>query len=140
MKPDLIKYILVGAFVGITAALLLWISNKIVGHHPLLYPVLVAVIYFLGIVCSYMLHKHFTFAISSNSEESSGIKKFGAVAIISGIVCTAIATAIKFFAEWPNYLIEHSGWMSFVLANIPVAYATYLVNRTWVFKYKNDKK
>ena len=136
MRPDLLRYILVGAFVGIAAGLLLWMSDKVVGHSQLLYAALVAVIYLLGIVCSYKLHKHFTFAVSSRSEDSSNIKKFATSAVISGLACTSIATVIKFFAVWPSYLVEHSGWMSFVLANIPVAYATYLVNRTWVFKYK----
>ena len=136
MRLDLRRYILVGAFVGVTAGLLLWMTDKVVGHNPLLYAALVAVIYLLGIVCSYKLHKHFTFAVSSSSEESASIKKFATAAFISGLACTAVATVIKFFAYWPSYLAEHSGWMSFVLANIPVAYATYLVNRTWVFKYK----
>lgn len=136
MRPDLLRYILVGAFVGISASLLLWMTDKVVGHSPLLYAVLIAVIYFLGIICSYKLHRHFTFTISTSNEEFSSLSKFATAAVISGLACTAVATAIKFFAEWPSYLNEHAGWMSFVLANMPVAYATYLVNRTWVFKYK----
>lgn len=136
MRPDLFRYILVGTFVGITAGLLLWMTDKVVGHSRFLYAALVAAVYLLGIVCSYKLHRHFTFSIKSRTEESASIKKFATTAVISGFACTAIATVIKFFAYWPSYLAEHSGWMSFVLANIPVAYATYLVNRTWVFKYK----
>jgi putative flippase GtrA len=129
-----LRYVAVGALVGLLASLAIWGANEVIGDSTWLYAIFILFIYALGILFSYLLHRKYTFSKASNTPSNKNILQFTFVALASGLAVTALATCLRTLAPWPNEIAQHSGWISFCIANLCVAVISFHVNRVWVFK------
>jgi putative flippase GtrA len=132
-----VKYLFVGSVVGGLACFCIWLASHIIENRPYIYAVLITIVYVLGIFLSYGLHKNFTFKDKSTEKKPL---KFIVVALASAALVSAFSTALFILIDWPKKILPHSGWLSFCIANLCVAYLSFHANRLWVFKLHPTSK
>ena len=135
-----LRYIIVGAVVGVLTILLRELFALILPEDtPVYYALSVVMAYVVGIVCSYFGHRNVTFSARQLVGGHSGaFTRFTVIAIAGLLATTAMSMLIRYGFPVDRLLGEYAGGFAFALATFLASILTYSLNSTFTFTGQSD--
>ena len=136
-----LKFLLVGAAVGIAASAFIYAVESWFVQTSRQYALTVLSVYAVGIACSFVGHSRFAFRNESAPTplmEKSSIRSFTKHAVVASILGVVVAIASSFvrLSLSPFLSPSASAATAFALCTIAASVISFTVNRRWVFHDK----
>lgn len=136
-RPSLrqyLRYFAVGGAIGFTAALGVEICLRAFpAMSPAAYGAMVAIVYGVGVLASFIAHGRYTFSQPQRQPERRRFASFVGISLLGAVLTSALSTTIKFLFQIERFVGQYAGVTAFILAATIVSAVTYLLNARWVF-------
>jgi putative flippase GtrA len=97
------------------------------------YAASVLVVYLLAILCSFALHRVFTFGSRRRSADGH-LLRYALVSLASAVLTSLLATYLCFETPLSRWLGDWTPAVSFAVAALTVALLAYVANAHWAFR------
>jgi len=125
------RYFVIGGLVGVMTLLLREGIARITGDTPSRYLLSVLAAYAIGILVSFLLHKHLTFRerlATPAHPLHSALLRFTLIALIGMALTGGLAVGVRYLLVLDAIFFAYSGAVAFVIASLLTSVVTYVLN------------
>lgn len=131
----MIVYLIVGGVIGVVATGVVWLAGQVFTLDALAYGILVAVIYFIGAVVSFIAHSRITFRVKVRADRFvRHLGVAGGSALATGLISSIVRSFMPGRIAGFRLDAPITDAFAFIAASLIVAAGSYFLSKMFVFR------
>jgi len=126
-------YFIIGSIVAVIAVILREGIAWLIGDSPLYYMLSVAIVYIIGTLLSFILHRFITFKEKHVPFSFKKFYIFTVVAMLGMLLTAAVSAMFRYILYFDLIFLSYSGTISFCVAALLTSVISYYLNARFLF-------